>query len=241
MSCPFRGPVCPSPFHDFHAHTADFFRSCWNQIREPAPSAVFYTTAGKVAWSHDRLNFGWNDTTFYFNDSRNWTGEGTRGGSVAVAGGKMDVVGPRGKRPQVDCGYSNGRPQGCFLTGNYMIRPDSSASYTWNSYRIGDMTGRGLLSDAVWGWMWNSAERQMYSRVPWNTPEVLARRHWKSNHDLSYNVLFGDGSVKTFADGGQILMSDVRKEQISRRGRTPTNATFAKWWKTCFDPVHALD
>jgi len=241
LNCPSRANRAdtgsPSPFHAFDSRAADFYRDCWNRIREPALNAVFYTTGGRVAWSHDRLNFGWNDTSAYFNDSRRWAG----GGSIAAAGGQMTVVGTSWAAPQVDCGYNNGRPQGCFLTGNYMIRPDSSPSYTWNSYRIGDMTDKGLLSDAVWGWMWNTAEREMLSPVAWNTPEALSRRHWKSNHDLSYNVLFGDGAVKTFADGGQILMDDVRKEQIRRRGRTPTNATYATWWKTYFDPIYALD
>ena len=225
-------------------HPGEYYRDWWNRIREPMLDSVFYTTAGKIAWSTDRNNFGWNDTSYWFGDWTQWGMQSqclTHGSS---ADGYMWILGPAWSNPQIDCGYNAGYRQPCILTGSYMIRPDKSTAnqgFTHNSYKLDRAQGKGLVSDAIWGWKWFGYERTGWALISWSTPEQLTIRHWKSNHDQSYNVLFSDGAVKTFSDGGGTLMGEVRKEQISRGGYIPANTTYAKWWEIYFDALYAQD
>ena len=227
------GPPWPFADNDWYGTwtTGEQFRERWNFIRLPKLDSVFYTTAGKVLWSDNGQNFGFNDTNTYFGDWSYW---------CVTNYGDVRVVGP--SWGTTDCGYNNGNPQPCVLTGSYMMRPDRTTGSTWNSYKLDKMIGKALVSDAIWGWMWRTSERQTpWLSVPWNTRDMLTTRHWTSNHDLSYNVLMGDGAVKTFSDAGTSLMEDIRKEQLRRNGYTPTNNDYAGWWKIYFDPLYAQD
>ncbi|MFH0962684.1 MAG: hypothetical protein V2A58_01585, partial [Planctomycetota bacterium] len=70
---------------------------------------------------------------------------------------------------------------------------------------------------------------------------------WIERHDSAYNVLFGDGSVKTFSDSGKSLM----KQYILRSGwnvagqtRIPPVGMAQKvqyLWQTYFDQLYAQD
>jgi len=242
MNCPSltnaadEGP--PWPFINGTYHSSpEAFREHWNRIREIRTDAIFYTTEGRITWSHDGWNFGFNDTSWAWGDWSWWAPGQLNWGDPPQP--KMALIGPNWTRD--DCGYNNGNPQPCTLTGNYMIRPDTKKAQTYNSYKLGRMTGKALVSDVIWGWKWRGYERGNWVMEYWNTPDELTTRHWMSNHDMSYNVLMGDGSVKTFSDAGGALMKDIRMEQIRRGGGAPTNRWYGERWEVYFDPLYAQD
>ena len=138
-----------------------------------------------------------------------------------------------------DCGYNNGNPQPCVIVGNYGLRPDAKEDISYPSYKLDKMTGKGIASDLIWGWMYYTIERQDWAPVPWNTPEMLTRRHYKENHDMAYNILFTDGAVKTYSDSGGALMTEIRNRQIERDGLIPENTYYSKWWELYFDAQYA--
>ena len=214
------------------------YRAFWNRIRRPVIDAMFYTTAGKILWAHDRENFGFNDTGWVFGNWSQWA-QGQENWTGASNQTRMWPLGDNWTR--TDCGYNNGNPQPCVLPGNYMMRPDTKDRYTYNSYKIDKMIGKALVSDVMWGWMVSMYERAGWQWVGWNTPEELTRRHYKDNHDMAFNVLMGDGSVKTFSDAGGTLMKTIRDRKIARGGMHPTNADFGKYWEIYFDTLYAQD
>jgi len=225
----------PWPFIDASYGSAEAFRERWNHINTPKLDAVFWTTEGRIAWADRTPSFGFNDTSSLFGDWSYWAGDALNWSGD----GKMYPLGPAWGL--WDCGYNNGNPQPCTMLGNYMPRPDAKEQYSHASYKLDRMTGKALVSDAVWGWMWYTIERQNWYSVPWNTPEMLTTRHWRSNHDMGYNVLMGDGSVKTFSDAGGALMKDIRMEKIRIGGRYPGNRWYGERWQVYFDPLYAQD
>jgi len=224
------------PFTDA-SYTADAYRGLWNHINTPKLDSVFFTTEGKILWADRTPSFGFNDTCYMFGDWSWWAPDQMNWGNPPQ--GKMYPYGANWGL--WDCGYNNGNPQPCTMIGNYMIRPDPDKALTYNSYKLDRMTGKALLSDAIWGWMWSTYQRSGWQLIRWNTPEMLTTRHWRSNHDMGYNVLMGDGSVKTFSDAGAALMKDIRMEQIRLNGATPSINWYGKRWEVYFDPLYAQD
>ena len=121
----------------------------------------------------------------------------------------------------------------CMILGSYQVRPgiaqipSSEAGWylgeknSFNSYKMDEVAGQAIASDAIWGFFghprltgdagWNT---NAYLPTPggsaiagaaalYDTPDQFRYDLWMSNHDAAYNVLFTDGSVKTFSDAGR--------------------------------------
>lgn len=64
------------------------------------------------------------------------------------------------------------------------------------------------------------------------------------NHDASYNVLFVDGTVKTFADGGRNIkkaLEAMTKEVPTSSEYQPGSAVALKIFRVYFDPLYVMD
>ena len=211
--------------------TADQTRDRFNDLRSWKDDAVFLTSNGKIAWGHTHQNFGLNDTNTMYGDYSYWLSPYQSNGGGAV--------GPSWTNE--DCGYNNGNPQACILIANYMLRPDKTNTYTYNSYGVDRIAGKAVASDAIWGWPWRTSIRTAFVPVVWNTESMLTSRHFYSNHDMAYNVLFADGSVKSFSDAGGSIASELRREQIRLSGSTPSLEFIAGLYGRYLDPMYAQD
>lgn len=63
------------------------------------------------------------------------------------------------------------------------------------------------------------------------------------NHDASYNVLFIDGTVKTFADGGRSIkktLEALAQDTVGSRNQ-PGSAVALRVFKVYFDPLYVTD
>ena len=192
------------------------------------PTEPFYTSAGKAAWNNGNcigecgdqgpINSGASghfDMTF-------WPGE--RGASNihgrAISGIGGDAL--RGCTDTTSTAGSRIPTIYCMIVGSYQVRPDDVADLTWSSWRLDDIPGKAIGSDALWGfWMRNYRYANVYNgsslvQVYYNTPQLLQHAYWTSNHDAAYNVLFTDGSVKTFSDAGMSLFKDMQRTQLSQ-------------------------
>ena len=230
----------PSPFVD-HEFDATDYRDAWVERWKHHEDTVFYTTGGKVFWSHDQANFRpGNDSQACFNDYSWWTSSSwydTGKGVVGSGGTDCDIS-------AINLGDRKyGNP--CILTGSYMMRPENvdGNSLNYNSYRLDDIQGNVIVSDSMIGWPWNLRERagSPFPYVYFNTLDSLARRHFMSNHDMAYNVLFTDGSVKTFSDAGLALYKDLQREQVACSGAPSMLMFISQMFANYFDPMYAQD
>ena len=83
-----------------------------------------------------------------------------------------------------------------------------------------DMQGRfGVVSDGLDMWLCSTVNPVGNGDTVIEKPGryMELRRSYVTNHDASWNVLFPDGAVKTFADGGSSLfrnLCDIWEEQV---------------------------
>ena len=168
--------------------------------------------------------WGSTRTRQYDEDEPFWTSKGTvvRGNanghgdpvSWGVSGGAVNVH---------DCwdgtqsigGGSAGRYAGiCNIFGNYSVRTlkDQARLTTAGGQnqtvanKLEEMGSLGLISDHLEPW---TASNSYFSDALYNTNPANAGAEayqnakpiFATNHDASYNVLFADGSVKTYSDG----------------------------------------
>ena len=130
----------------------------------------------------------------------------------------------------------------CNIIGSYQIRPDDR---TWwhNSYKLDRIQGKAVASDAIWGWfhrslLTNRGNGWTYAFLA--NVEELRKESWVSNHDMAYNVLFTDGSVKTFSDAGLSLFKSIQNYRIQNGGNETLNQ-IAQVYRLYFDPLYAQD
>jgi len=75
-----------------------------------------------------------------------------------------------------------------------------------------------------------------------NHPTQINYTYFWSNHDAAYNVLFTDGSVKTFSDAGKSLYKFFATYKANSGGWNPTIAeTQRVVWEQYFDSLYAQD
>ena len=150
-------------------------------------------------------------------------------------------------RGSVECNPGGGTSGGgdkCVLVGSYEVRNTVHLKDANNAYagKFGGFNfnqckqlGSAIVSDALRGWDVMIAD-PMYSRwgetssgglcepAAWIAgPNEVAGcyvadfKYFSSNHDHAYNVLFTDGSVKTFADGGNAVYKELFEIIANRR------------------------
>jgi len=144
-----------------------------------------------------------------------------------------------------ECNDAAGVKQGigCTIVGSYSMRSADTGDDVgdwgvfvnhWSSVNLNDSQGLGIVSDSLVGFL--------------NKPDLTDKSDWKNrfaeNHDAAYNILFPDGSVKTFADSGRSIM----KYQAILYGTSGCTAAsywpaqmVAPVWETYFDSTYAQD
>ena len=144
----------------------------------------------------------------------------------------------------------------CTLYGPYQLRLNANEIHSWNSYDITGGMVQAIASDAFWEFY--TRYQIVYDGRPpvggtytgdsgsctYGQPEHQSRSHWVSNHDASYNVLFCDGSVKTFGDGAQEFYKRILRHRLENPWSvgTPAPAIVRQdLWANYFDPLYAQD
>ena len=257
---------CPSRTIDSMGGT--YFRSVWynesyakrcQKGRKESvtfdPNEPFWTTGGAAAWSNGdgigevndegpynwpvRDGVIWADRWFPSESSRADTGIwGFQAHSVEgdISRGCDDASDGRHRVPS---GF-------CLIVGAYQVRlDDQDTDTTWTSYKLDEIQGQNVASDAVYGF-WHIPTFWAYDPQGWfypdfGQPNQLDRADWFSNHDAAYNVLFTDGAVKTFSDAGLSLYKETLLKQAGRPNRHIPAFEMAVILNRYFDPLYAQD
>ena len=155
--------------------------------------------------------------------------------------------------------------QRCSIVGSYEMRDSSSESdphvVHYSSFQMTGHEGAGkaVASDSMWNYVF-LAWKQGYtgikqyhagSSVSSPTLETIDSypMYYLSNHDLAYNVLFTDGSVKTFSDAGLSVKKAFKRllygVNVTSSGTLNYLASPSQKveyvWEPYFDPLYAQD
>ena len=236
-----------------------------NNVASYDPLEPFYTTGGKVAWGNGNgvgdltgtYNFGFGST---YGPVTNYRVAGGINANLSTTfnepvqrGAGMEVEGAWGAPCQGTAGAViryYGRY--CSIMGSYQVRNDTETDWTWASYQLKNLEAWGTLaiaSDAIWGFFGRPRQEHsgLYGALIYQhstaDPTTLSHQWFTENHDMSYNVLFTDGSVKTFSDAGMNLYKTVVAGQDvggGYAGQAPY--WIGKYvWEVYFDALYAQD
>lgn len=160
-------------------------------------------------------------------------------------------------------GRGQGTGQRCSILGNYELRDSEEVTGTtgtlhYASLKLDDALARGeaIVSDVIAGWA--GVQLGYISAFTgsgawyfggWSVTAHDCDNLWMSNHDSAYNVLFGDGSVKTFSDAALSLRKELSVLLMSRLYYGAPNELRYHYagektstaWRTYFDPLYAQD
>ncbi|MFH0964032.1 MAG: type II secretion system protein [Planctomycetota bacterium] len=221
----------------------------------------FYTSGGKLYFTDAWDN--WDYTTMppprdFYN---NWRSLQTVEMGTSPSSGKHIY-------PVAACqtaGWYGGYGGRCSLLGSYELRtPNASYEPYYGRIDMGEGGGGALVSDHVrgpYGGFWvattsyyngRGAVRDASDPTLWRFE--LTMMLWVSSHDNSYNVLFFDGSVKTYSDAGRSLMRAYHELIMSDPVAYPNEAGI-DWvhypprrkkleegiWRVYFDALYAQD
>ena len=138
----------------------------------------------------------------------------------------------------------------CSIMGSYQVRNNSENDWTWCSWKLQQLESWGsvaLASDAIWGFF----GRPLYENsAGWrhdpNFPDTISHEWFTENHDRAYNVMFVDGSVKTFSDSGMSLYKTVVTNTLRAPGGgsntgSPPYMLGLMIWEIYFDALYAQD
>ena len=207
----------------------------WNNIATFDAGEPLWTSGGKATWSNAN---GIGDTPLQNTGGGNsdwWLFSRLGSESEDHAVSQRDIC----RIP----GGSDATPNRCYIVGSYSMRPvDDDSQWHVNGHKLEDLAGMAVASDAIWGfWQRSRPYRTGWSdRATYDTPQELTRDVWTANHDAAYNVLFDDGSVKTFSDAGlslfkqYVLWQDARNMYI-------TEGQIGKLYGLYFDSLYAQD
>jgi len=220
----------------------------------------FYTTGGKVAWSNgdgvgdgNYNGYGWRvagyDSPIYFHSepdylqapNGSWTGYPPTMNSFNAL--------PDYSRDQ-SC-YSplnsyNSDMSRCIIVGSYQMRGAKGSARIYLSYKMAKIQGKAIASDATYHGYFGLGATYHRTGPAWQAmlryAVDLNSTYYMTNHDAGYNVLFTDGSVKTFSDAGKSIYKFFLSQKINRSGWMATmDVTERIVWKTYFDPLYAQD
>ena len=222
----------------------------------------FYTSRGKVFRTDADENWWWHDRSNIYDFANNWR---------AIMLYRDDPGSPvEWMTPVPECrtsGHYGTYGGKCDLLGSYAVRSaNASSSPHYGGYDLDEM-GRAqtaIASDHVlgpYGGLWTANDCGYYHAWgrQWPGSDELwhldySKMFWVSNHDNAYNVLFFDGSVKTYSDAGRALMTDYHKLIVQNAVYYPDNPDI-DWihypprqkqledsiWQIYFDPAYVQD
>ena len=131
----------------------------------------------------------------------------------------------------------------CTMVGSYSLRLDGENRWTFNAWKLDEIAGKAIASDAIWNFF--GRHNQVYASASgsytYGTADGQNPQFWISNHDRSYNILFTDGSVKTFSDAGMALYKRCARQRITNTGYPMPSWVMAELWENYFDPMYAQD
>ena len=152
----------------------------------------------------------------------------------------------------------------CNIFGSYELRDsETEASVHYGSHKLDEALagGKALVSDAMYGTLgrhflsYAGVKHDGVGMADAAAPpytwswEVTDHVWYVERHDSAYNVLFADGSVKTYSDAGRSLWKTLVTEEArniyaaaSLRHRPVSMARKADAiWPVYFDPLYAQD
>ena len=207
------------------------------------PDDVFWTSNGKSFWSDGDRDALFGQYHFFPYKS---------GANVHMYDKAQPPV------PAVNCHWrsrndDNVHRDDAAIMGNYSIRPIAGDDVVI-SYPREDVAGKALASDAIWGfyprWGGRYGDSDPYFATPdgadagwckWNSASDYRPDMWSGNHDNAYNVLFEDGSVKTFSDAARTFYKWHVGERVLSGGAPIRLSRMVELWETHFDPLYAQD
>jgi len=222
----------------------------------------FYTSGGKLFFTDAWDNWDWVTKPRVPDFYNNWRSVQTYDIGTTPSSGQHIY-------PVNSChtagwyGWYGGR---CSLLGSYDLRtPNASYDPYYGRIDLDDSAGApALVSDHVrgpYGGFWVATTSYYNGRGSVRIDDdpnlwrfELTMMLWVSSHDNAYNVLFRDGSVKTFSDSGRSLMKDYHLLIISDPVAYP-NQPGIDWvhypprrmrlengiWQVYFDPLYVQD
>jgi len=114
------------------------------------------------------------------------------------------------------------------------MRPRGDRVYIYHqpmAVRIEDAGRTGLMADSLDYWVGSEMTDALGNPPADETTRYpKARRYVVTNHDNSWNILFADGSVKTFADGSQTVYRHIVDAWVNAQDWLGDNA--AESWAT---------
>ena len=207
----------------------------------------FFTSAGKVFKAN-----AVNST----NDPNNWA-VGYQTGASGFAG---NWTAPH---PECRVGTQASFGYGCTIMGSYEMRDSALDTIVhYGSLKLNEALdyGQAIAGDSIYGTLLHFKASYNYDggggTMPWvpiadaaGVALVTNAQTWASNHYASYNVMFGDGSVKTFSDSGKSLYKAFVTFQINNTYTNnvtqflyPGPAFKAREiWPVYFDSLYAQD
>jgi len=232
---------------------ADGYNSRLNAVVENDPDEPFWTTGGKAAWTDGdhigEMGLGIIMGNPGYDGGNWWWMEMTRSSGSYVYGYKIDDSTDtlHGWGSSKVCAgpsdYYQANQHYCNMVGSYQVRPLDRSGLGYNSYHIDRIAGKAVASDAIYGWFGRSniSNRNNSWRQGFRAnPAELLLESFVMNHDMSYNVLFTDGSVKTYGDSGANLFKTYKLLQIAQGG-IPSLQRLSQVYKDYFDPLYAQD
>ena len=249
----YRRDAVPSGFDE--EESKNFSRVFGNMTHHDVDEP-FWTTQGRVAWTdYDGEGEWWQ---FQFKGGDWWRGSYSRFIDWQSFGYGWNLPFRAYSYTEVDsCNGDNdgqyeyywGDVAWCSMVSSYTLRvgtdklvtDPAGRDLTYNSYQLRNFGGKAIANDAFWGFWARglSVENGHYAFWDW----FPAESHM-SNHDRAYNVLFSDGSVKTFSDAGaSIVKSEVETFEVWHTATWygPPATEVAKYYQVYFDPLYAQD
>jgi len=108
------------------------------------------------------------------------------------------------------------------LEGNLQYMPTSSNGWLPTAVKKADAARKALLGDMIEFWqgsMKDPAGARNNAPPPGETEAertAYLAKHMAANHDGAYNLLFGDGSVKTLSDGSNMALKLVARQWLAQ-------------------------
>ena len=212
-----------------------------NKMATFDPEEPFFTTGGKATWSNANW-LGDAQLSAYiggYNTGFGWGG-----------GGTDDTNYPQLLPPAACSGPTDTSGKYCNIIGSYTVRPVGATSpLHYNAFQLNEVEGKAIASDAIWAfWLRTNFYGGEWRYFDQSSGNNLDPGGWSSNHDMAYNVLFTDGSVKTFSDAGLSIVKYWKMTALYprfywnayTRGRL-TETYLAPIWENYFDPLYAQD
>ena len=129
------------------------------------------------------------------------------------------------------------------IMGSYQTRNATGSTYVYQSWPLNEMldVGQAVASDTLYGFFKYSGRSPLTWQTYLGSVEEATRDYYWQNHDAAYNVLFADGSVKTFSDAGQSLFKTLALAHITNGTTGVTQNNRAQLYGLYFDGLYAQD